>query len=162
MQASISGGNILLDRSASKATLSSTTDPTLIFQLHAEAPQTPLIAHFLPSQLPHVDDLPLQGIDVTPGVLGFEFSHDRIAEAFDRLQDDIKQWSSVLADSPVADSPADAPSSVQLLQPDAPGGSAAKAAGSEEGQTAASEQGSAEAADAHTDAGNEETLLQMT
>ena len=143
----------------------------LIIQLRAEAPETPLIAHCLPPDLPRVADLPLQGIDVTSGALAFEFSHERIAEAFDRLQDDIQLWSSALVDSADAVSPSEMPHNLQLLQQQQQcveaGASAeglGKASGSnshggEADQSTASEQGSKETASTSSDTGNSQVSV---
>ena len=129
------------------APLPTTTNPLLTVQLQPKPQETPLIAQFLSPNLPHIEDLPLQGIDVTPGALAFEFSHDRIAEAFERLQDDIKLWSADLARDSAAAGHTDLPEEVmeqlqqqqQQQEGDGEAGSASANA-----QSAASEQGSAE------------------
>ena len=156
MQATAMGCGITINRQTPAPDHSHMSESLLTIQLQAEHPQTPLIAQFLPPDLPRVADLPLQGIDVTSGALAFELSHDRIAEAFDRLQDDIQQWSAALVDSP-----ADVPDDLHLLQPQ---GEQSEAGVSGEGlgqapqsdsqgdqvrvtnQSAASEQGSADTA----------------
>ena len=139
----------------------------LIIQLQAEAPETPLIAHCLPPDLPWIADLPLQGIDVTSGALAFEFSHERIAEAFDRLQDDIQLWSSALVDSADAVSPSEEPDDLQSQQQQQQQGVEAAVSGEglgegpgnnsqggEGDQSAASEQGSGEPASTSDDTGD--------
>ena len=112
-------------------------------QLQPESQQTPLIAHFLPLNLPHIKDLPLQGTDVTSDALGFEFSQDRIAEAFERLQDDIKLWSADLSDDSAVSGHTDLPVEVmqQLQQQQEQEDGKADNGNA---QSAASEQGSAE------------------
>ncbi len=166
MQATPSTSGILITRSASSPCQTKTATSALIIQLHAEAPQTPLIAHFLPPDLPRVADLPLQGIDVTSGALAFEFSHDRIAEAFDRLQDDIQLWSSALVDSADAVSPSKMPDDLQQqgLETGASGeglgeGSGSNSQGGEAAQSAASEQGSKETASTSGDTGNSQVSI---
>lgn len=136
----------------------------LIIQLRAEAPETPLIAHCLPPDLPRVADLPLQGIDVTSGALAFEFSHERIAEAFDRLQDDIQLWSSALVDSADAVSPSEMPHNLQCVEAGASAEGLGKASGSnshggEADQSTASEQGSKETASTSSDTGNSQVSV---
>ena len=168
MQATTSTSGILITRSASSSCQTKMATSPLIIQLHAEAPETPLIAHFLPPDLPRVADLPLQGIDVTSGALAFEFSHDRIAEAFDRLQDDIQLWSSALVDSTDAVSPSEVLDDLQLQQQQqqqgveagvsgevlAVGeGSGNNSQGGKAAQSAASEQGSGETASTSGDTG---------
>ncbi len=168
VQATTSTSGILITRSASSSCQTKTATSPLIIQLQAEAPEAPLIAHFLPPELPRVADLPLQGIDVTSGALAFEFSHDRIAEAFDRLQDDIQLWSTALVDSAEAVSPSEVPHDLQLLQQQQqPQGVEAGVGGeglgegsgnnSQSGaadQSAASEQGSKESASTRGDSGD--------
>ncbi|DBA94771.1 TPA: Leucine-rich repeat serine/threonine-protein kinase 2 [Trebouxia sp. C0004] len=156
--ATLSTSSILITRSASSLYQTNMATSPLIIQLQAEAPQTPLIAHCLPPDLPRVADLPLQGVDVTSGALAFEFSHDRIAEAFDRLQDDIQLWSSALVDSADAASPSEVPHDLHMLQQQQQGveagvggegrgeGSGHDGQGGEADQSAASEQGSQETA----------------
>ncbi len=167
MQAEASSTGVIITRTGSPAYQPTTANSSLTIHLQAEPPQTPLIAHFLPPELPRVEDLPLQGIDVTSGALAFEFSHDRIAEAFDRLQDDIKQWSTVLVDSADAASAAVLPDDLQLLQQEQRGTEPAVSGEGVEGrppegrqtrdvaQSAASEQGSADTASTSGDAGKE-------
>ncbi len=165
MQATPSTSGILITRSASPPYQTNMATSPLIIQLHAEAPQTPLIAHCLPPDLPRVADLPLQGIDVTSGALAFEFSHDRIAEAFDRLQDDIQLWSSALVDSADAVSPSKMPDDLQLQQQQQGveagvsgeglgEGSGNNSQSGETDQSAASEQGSQETASTSGDTGD--------
>ena len=136
----------MLARDGSTAHLPTTTNSPLTIQLQPEPQEAPLIAHFLPPDLPHIEDLPLQGIDVTPGALAFDFSHDRIAEAFDKLQNDIQLWSIDLADGSVAVSPTEAPPEVlqQQQQEHAVQGTALHATEAAAPQSAASEQGSME------------------
>ena len=145
----------------------------LIIQLRAEAPETPLIAHCLPPDLPRVAELPLQGIDVTSGALAFEFSHERIAEAFNRLQDDIQLWSSALLDSADAVSPSEVPHDLQLLQQQQQQqcieagesgkglgkGSGSTSQGGEADKSTASEQGSKETASKSSDTGNSQVSV---
>ena len=161
---------VIIARHAVSAHQPTTTNPTLIVQLQAETPQTPLIAHFLPPDLPRVEDLPLQGIDITSGALAFEFSHDRIAEAFDRLQDDIKQWSTVLLDSSVAGLPEGLQSLPQQQQQATEKavtdkgvevGSAHDDQGGDGSQSAASEQGSVDTASGSGDTGNEASTTHL-
>ena len=166
MQAMPSTSGILVTRSASSPYHTNMATSALIIQLQAEVPQTPLIAHCLPPDLPRVADLPLQGIDVTSGALAFEFSHDRIAEAFDRLQDDIQLWSSALVDSADAGSPSEVPHDLQSLQQQQQGveaglsgeglgeGSGSNSQGGGADQSAASEQGSEETAITNGDTGD--------
>ena len=169
MQATLATSGILITRCASSLSQTNMATSPLIIQLQAEAPQTPLIAHCLPPHLPRVADLPLQGIDVTSGALAFEFSHERIAEAFDRLQDDIQLWSSALVDSADAVSPSEVPHDLQLLQQQQQQGveagvggeglglgevSGNNSQGGEADQSAASEQGSRETASTSGDTGN--------
>ena len=145
MQATASSSRVVLARDSSTAHLPTTTNLPLTIQLQIEPQEAPLIAHFLPPDLPHVEDLPLQGIDVTPGALAFDFSHDRIAEAFSKLQDDIQLWSADLAEDPVALGRTDVPSEVlPQQQEDADEGVALHAAEAAAPQSAASEQGSFE------------------
>ncbi|KAA6429261.1 MAG: hypothetical protein FRX49_00657 [Trebouxia sp. A1-2] len=156
--ATVATSGILVTRSASSLHQTHIATSSLIIQLHADAPQTPLIAHCLPPDLPRVADLPLQGINVTSGALAFEFSRERIAEAFDRLQDDIQLWSSALVDSADAVSPSEVPHDMQLLQQQQQGpevgvgreglgeGAGNKSQGGEADQSAASEEGSEETA----------------
>jgi len=176
MQATPSASGIVITRSASSPYQTNMAISPLIIQLQAEAPQTPLIAHCLPPDLPRVADLPLQGIDATSGALAFEFSHDRIAEAFDRLQDDIQLWSSALVDSADAVSPSEVPHDLQLLlqQQQQQGveagvseeglgeGSGNNSQGGEADQSAASEQGSKETASTSGDTGDGQILIVRT
>lgn len=171
MQATPSASGIVISRSASSPYQTNMAISPLIIQLQAEAPQTPLIAHCLPPDLPRVADLPLQGIDATSGALAFEFSHDRIAEAFDRLQDDIQLWSSALVDSADAVSPSEVPHDLQLLQQQGVEagvseeglgeGSGNNSQGGEADQSAASEQGSKETASTG-DTGDGQILIVRT
>ena len=143
VQATAPSGRVVLARDASTAHLPTTTNLPLTIQLQPEPQEAPLIAHFLPPDLPHVEDLPLQGIDVTPGALAFDFSHDCIAEAFNKLQDDIQLWSADLADVPLAVGTTDVPPEVsQQQQEDADKEAALHAAEAAAPQSAASEQGS--------------------
>lgn len=173
MQATPSASGIVITRSASSPYQTNMAISPLIIQLQAEAPQTPLIAHCLPPDLPRVADLPLQGIDATSGALAFEFSHDRIAEAFDRLQDDIQLWSSALVDSADAVSPSEVPHDLQLLQQQQGveagvseeglgEGSGNNSQGGEADQSAASEQGSKETASTSGDTGDGQILIVRT
>ena len=135
----------MLARDGLTAHQPTTTNLPLTIQLQSEPQKAPLIAHFLPPDLPHVEDLPLQGIDVTPGAMAFDFSHDRIAEAFNKLQDDIQLWSADLADDPGAVRPTDVPPEVlQQQQEYADEEAALCAAEAAAPQSAASEQGSIE------------------
>ena len=162
----MSGRSIAVAAECMSAHSPTTTNPLLTIQLQPEVQEAPLIAHFLPPDLPRVDDLPLQGTDVTSGALAFEISHSRIAEAFERLQDDIKLWSTELADDSAAVSPVDLPLEV-LQQQQADAQAAAQevghkqSAGGEEGQSAASEQGSAESSGSG-DAGKHASPLMPT
>ena len=145
MQVTASRSRVVLARNGSTANLPTTTNLPLTIQLQSEPQEVPLIAHFLPPDLTHVEDLPLQGIDVTPGALAFDFSHDRIAEAFSKLQDDIQLWSADLAEDSDTVRPKDVPPEVlQQQQEDASEGAALHAAEAAAPQSAASEQGSFE------------------
>lgn len=133
----------MIARDSTTAHSPTTTNSLLTIQLQPEPQEAPLIAHFLPPDLPRIEDLPLQGMEVTPGALAFEFSHTRIAEVFDRLQEDIQLWSADLADEPAAVGPAEVPAEVfQQQQED--DGAAQRAAEDAGAQSAASEQGSVE------------------
>lgn len=174
MQATVATSGILVTRSASSLHQTHIATSSLIIQLHADAPQTPLIAHCLPPDLPRVADLPLQGINVTSGALAFEFSRERIAEAFDRLQDDIQLWSSALVDSADAVSPSEVPHDMQLLQQQQQGpevgvgreglgeGAGNKSQGGEADQSAASEEGSEETASTSGDTGDGQVSIVWT
>lgn len=58
--------------------------PVLVIQLQPEPLMNPLIAQLLPEQLMRVQGLPVPPSDCPPGTMMFEYSHDRITEAFDR------------------------------------------------------------------------------
>lgn len=139
----MAGSRVVIARDGATAHQPTTTNSPLTIQLQPEPQEAPLIAHFLPPALPQVEDLPLQGMDVTTGALAFELSPERIAEAFDRLQDDIQLWSADLADEAVAPGPTDVPAEVlqQQLEDEEAAQAPAEAAGA---QSAASEQGSME------------------
>lgn len=140
----MAGSRVVIARDSSTAHLPTTTNSPLTIQLQPELQEAPLIAHFLPPALPHVEDLPLQGMDVTTGALAFDFSPERIAEAFTRLQDDIQLWSADLADEALAPRPTDVPQEVlqqQLEDEQAAAQAPGEGAGAE---SAASEQGSLE------------------
>lgn len=139
VQATLSGSQVVIARDSTTALLPTTTNSPLIVQLQPEPQEAPLIAHFLPPDLPHVEDLPLQGMDITPGALAFEISHSRFAEVFDTLQDDIQLWSADLVDEPVANSAVDVPPEL-LRQQEQEGQEAGQAV---HAQSAVSEQGSA-------------------
>lgn len=144
MQATLSSSGVVVARDSTTAQSPTTRNPLLIIQLQPEPKVAPLIAEFLPPDLPHVEDLPLQGIDVTPGALAFEFSHSRIAEAFDKLQDDIQQWSADLVDDPVASGPVDVPPQLLQQQEQVDQEAGQHAAGAVCALSAVSEQGSLE------------------
>ena len=143
MQATASSSRVVLARDSPNAHLPTTRNSPLTIQLQPEPQEAPLIAHFLPPDLPHIEDLPVQGFDVTPGALAFGFSHDRIAEVFNKLQNDIQLWSTDLADDPATVSPIGVPPEVlQQQQEGAVEGAAVHAAEAAAPQSAASEQGS--------------------
>lgn len=154
----MAGSRVVIARDGFTAHLPTTTNRPLTIQLQPEPQEAPLIAHCLPPALPHVEDLPLQGMDVTTGALAFDFSPDRIAEAFNRLQDDIQLWSADLADEAVAGSPTDVPP--EVLQQQLEDGEAAAQASAEasSAQSAASEQGSMETSSSG-DAGGQRVFI---
>lgn len=53
-------------------------------QLRAEQDPAPLIAQMLPLQLSRVEEMPVPPSDCPPETMTFEYSHERITEAFDR------------------------------------------------------------------------------
>lgn len=68
-------------RSNSEATAQHTM---LTIQLRPAGEPNPLIAQMLPPQLSQVEEMPVPPSDCPPGTMTFEYSHERIAEAFDR------------------------------------------------------------------------------
>lgn len=139
VQATSSGSRVVITRDSTTAHSPTTRNSPLIVQLQPEPQEAPLIAHLLPPDLPHVENLPLQGMDVSPGALAFEISHSRVAEVFNKLQDDIQLWSADLVDDPVANSPVDGPPEL-LQQQEQEGQEAGQAV---DAQSAVSDQGSA-------------------
>lgn len=145
MQATPSGTGIVVARNKSQSHSPIPANHLLTLQLQPSPEETPLIANLLPSDLPHIEDLPLQGMDITPGALAFEISHSRIAEVFDMLQDDIKLWSTSMTDDACAISPADLPPEVlQQHQDDREAKEREQSAEGSGTQSAALQQGSAE------------------
>lgn len=158
VQATSTSSGVVINRDSTTAHSPTTRNSPLIVQLQPETQEAPLIAHFLPPDLPHVEDLPLQGMDVTPGALAFEISHSRVAEVFDKLQDDIQLWSADLADDPVANSlPSELLQQQEQDNPEA-GQHAGKA---DDAQSAVSQQGSV-ATSTSGDAGKWSSLACVT
>ena len=75
------GDTVVLNHANTEA---ATQQPALTIQLRPEREAAPLIAQMLPPQLTHVEEMPVPPSDCPQGTMTFEYSHERITEAFDR------------------------------------------------------------------------------